>query len=174
MTDGQEKMLIIIGWTLVAILTWVCFIFFTRIVLSYFQTMFAKTYKPSGQATDLRFSDLPEIYGYVPQVKLFGSNYPALICDISTIDENLIGWSDPRFSYDRHNLIFDVPGVRQKVMKRRQSLLRSASRDGEEEKGRKASIFSIVCDWPPSPEGDGDKVSGSMAKMDEKAEDEGI
>ena len=174
MTDGQEKMLIIIGWTFVAILIWVCFIFFSRIVLSYFRTMFAKTYKPSGRATDLRFSDLPEIYGYVPQVKLFGSNYPALICDISTIDENLIGWIDPAYSYDRHNMIFDVPGVRQKVMKHRQSLMRSASRDGEEEKGRKASIFSIVCDWPPAPEENEDEELHFDTKMDEKAEDEGI
>ena len=187
MTDGQQTMQIILGWTLVAIFICVVFVYVDRIVIAYIRETFFKSYKPIGKATDHRFSDLPEIFGYVPMVKLFGSNYPALIADISTIDPGLIGWSDPLHSYDRHNMIFDVPGMRKKIIQRRRSLARGERDYGEEERGRKASIFSIVCDWPPPPipplieDDDGglnvkeDPAEAEEAALvDTVAEDEGI
>lgn len=40
-----------------------------------------------------------------------GYAYPFLLCDVDSIDPELIGWTDPYSSFDSHNLIFDVPKI---------------------------------------------------------------
>lgn len=54
---------------------------------------------------------LGEIYAYIPQVRVKGFSFPMLACDISAIDENLIGWRDELGGYDVHNLIHDVYAI---------------------------------------------------------------
>ena len=59
---------------------------------------------------DDRFSEVKEIFGYVPQMKVNGFQYPFLLADIKSLnDKDLIGWdkeSDP--SYDTQNLVNDI------------------------------------------------------------------
>lgn len=49
--------------------------------------------------------------GYIPQVKIPGFAFPLLICDINDIDTRLIGWKNPRESYEHHSMIFDVHNI---------------------------------------------------------------
>lgn len=57
--------------------------------------------------------------GYIPQANVTGNPFPILLCDVDSINPELIGWADPYSSYDRHNIIFDTPKVAQ--MKRTQN-----------------------------------------------------
>lgn len=72
--------------------------------------------QPRGEPTDICFSQVEEKLGYpvsafIPQISLPQFEYPLLACDISEIDQNLIGWEDSANGMDVHNLIHDVPGL---------------------------------------------------------------
>jgi len=83
---------------------------------------------------DLRvkgFSEYLDIYGYIPQIKMDGALFPCLLCDVSKIDQELIGWEDTMdVEKKSHNAIYDIPGL--------------AERD--------ESLFSIVKQWTPDDE----------------------
>ncbi len=49
------------------------------------------------------------MYGYVPQVKLGGFQYPILLCDVSELKANLIGWNKKDGDYESFNIIYSVP-----------------------------------------------------------------
>ena len=77
--------------------------------------MFVVT-QPCGDATNIGFSEVEEklgyaIFAYVPQISLPQFEYPLLACDISEIDQNLIGWEDSANGMNAHNLIYDIPGL---------------------------------------------------------------
>jgi hypothetical protein len=55
-----------------------------------------------------------EIFAYVPQVKIAQASFPLLVCDVSKLDPELLGWNDPYLGIDAHNLILDVPGLAEK------------------------------------------------------------
>jgi hypothetical protein len=40
------------------------------------------------------FRDVPDIDGYIPQIKIPGYLTPTLLCDIDHISESLIGWKE--------------------------------------------------------------------------------
>ena len=65
--------------------------------------------QPQGECQHIDFSSNPEIFAYVPQIKLPSQPFPYLVCDIDDIDQGLIGWNNPAHSYDFYNLIYDVP-----------------------------------------------------------------
>ena len=72
--------------------------------------------QPDGADQGISFSSithLDELHGYVPQVKDEGFVFPMLVCDISGIDDNLIGWKDTVRGYSPHNLIDDVQAITQ-------------------------------------------------------------
>ena len=56
---------------------------------------------------DDRFSEVKEIFGYVPQMKVNGFQYPFLLCNIKGLcDKDLIGWDkETDTSYDSQNLV---------------------------------------------------------------------
>ena len=59
----------------------------------------------SGKA----FSQVPEIYAYVPQAHVPGLLYPQLICEIDRNQWEFVGWVDPNNrDYRQHNMIYDV------------------------------------------------------------------
>ena len=78
------------------------------------------------QASTEGFSEVFEIFAYVPQVKVVGFPMPLLICNVNDIDRQLIGWNDPKFGVNAHNVIYDLPGL-----------------------ADKPGIFSEVYHWPP-------------------------
>jgi len=76
----------------------------------------------------------------VPQIKVGGFPFPCLACDIDRIDQSLIGWNDPAHSYDKHNLIFDVPWKGMPRKKLIQSNTRGTAVILEQEEYTEASI----------------------------------
>jgi len=78
--------------------------------LSFFLQSFPKP-RPS-----VTFSEVDDIFGYVPQAMVSGALFPTLLCDISKIDQELVGWDDPDDpTKDSHNAIFDLPGLVEKA-----------------------------------------------------------
>jgi len=55
---------------------------------------------------NVRFSEINEKYGYVPQVQVNGFLHPLLICDISDINNELIGW---KYDFESNNLMYAIP-----------------------------------------------------------------
>lgn len=48
----------------------------------------------------------------MPQVHISGALFNTLICDVSDVDPNIVGWDDPSdFEKVSHNAIHDVPGL---------------------------------------------------------------
>eukprot|EP00814_Leptocylindrus_danicus_P011095 CAMPEP_0116013814 /NCGR_PEP_ID=MMETSP0321-20121206/5937_1 /TAXON_ID=163516 /ORGANISM="Leptocylindrus danicus var. danicus, Strain B650" /LENGTH=226 /DNA_ID=CAMNT_0003483409 /DNA_START=253 /DNA_END=930 /DNA_ORIENTATION=+ len=66
-------------------------------------------YEPPGQVQNIDFSSVNEIFGYVPQAKLPEFDHPLLLCDVDEVDHGLIGYDLRNQSYDRYNIIYDVP-----------------------------------------------------------------
>lgn len=55
---------------------------------------------------------------YVPQFDVGNFSYPVIACDVDKLNTEWIGWKDAQDeTYDKHNLIYDVP---YEGMKRRQ------------------------------------------------------
>lgn len=160
MTTGQEQGLRFLGWTSVVILVFVGLTFFNKIVVVWFRQIFTNYYKPHGVAMDEHFSQVKEIYGYVPQKKIEGFPFPSLLCDVKEIDEGLIGWTDPNNSYDHHNLIFAVPKIvrryRGRIVDNKFIAVRGNYDDDDNDDGEEEDddypIFSIVKNWPPEEE----------------------
>jgi hypothetical protein len=63
-------------------------------------SLFRGVHAPNGQKQQIDFSCVPEIFLYVPQIKLKAFPFPFLACNIDTLDQEFIGWSDPSNSYD--------------------------------------------------------------------------
>lgn len=109
MTEEQETLSTIYGYTSMAALIAFLVIAFGGTIVNFLIRFFKGTYKPQGADQSIDFSSVPDIDGYVPQVKVSSSFFPLLACDVDDIDTSLIGWNDPGTSYDEYNLIFDVP-----------------------------------------------------------------
>ena len=129
-----------------------------------------------GKLQNIDFSNVGEIFGYVPQIGVAELIHPLLLCDLDMMENtNLIGFDlhDSNFgkkdsvqSYDYHNVIFDSPYV---GMKRGRHLT-EANKDSNgfihsptevPEKQRTTPIFATVKYWPPSwtfDVGDGDDL----------------
>lgn len=126
------------AWTCVAMLSLVCATVFYKIVKNNIFPLFCNWYSPVGKATDFKFSNVKEIFGYVPQMQVPGYLFPFVLCDVDSIDKQLIGWSAYDDSFDSYNLIFDVPKVCEDMAKKR-----------EGEDGEKHYLFSTVKSWTP-------------------------
>jgi len=143
MSPEQERWSTVLGWTSIAILAIVCLLFFNRIVLTNLRAIFFKTYKPSRKALADKFSEVENIDGYIPQVRIPGHPFPKLLCYVDKIDTSLVGWKDPYRSFDEHNLIFDVPKMANAVARMRSEGLDTA--DDSVVHGNQ--LFSTVKTW---------------------------
>jgi hypothetical protein len=117
MTEGQTDATSLLGWTSVVIIAVSVTIILRRLFFNTLRTFLFKPYRPMGEASEKRFSEVKEIYGYVPQVEDYGFEYPLIACDISDINPELLSWSDPSsvFPFDEHNIMYDVPGLLDEV-----------------------------------------------------------
>jgi len=129
MSYGQS-FAFIFGWTSVVVIIFVILVYLNAIRKACYLLMFGGFVshdKPSVNG----FSEVEDLYGYIPQFKLKGALFPTLLCDISSIGENLIDWednSDP--SKQSHNAIYDIPGL-------------FGTKDAE------GGVLSVVKQWPP-------------------------
>jgi len=125
MDADQENISWLFGWTSVFALILAGLIFLKRVVLRFVRYMFFRQYIPSGKTGAKGFSDVKEIFSYVPQVRVPGLPMPLLVCNVNNIDRELIGWDDPKHGVNAHNVLYDIPAI------------------GEKE------IFSEIKHWPP-------------------------
>ena len=156
MTESQELLVTIFGWTSLAALVIFVLVVFGNAIANTVRMLFSGEVQNYGVDQKIDFSSIQEISGYIPQVKVGGFLFPFLATDTDNIDKDfLIGWKDPHGTYDDWNLIYDV---KYKGMKRR----RTQDGDGAEQSGdssgygeSKAShvperpIFSLCRHYPP-------------------------
>jgi len=110
-TDSQESFSTFYRWVCVIVLLLVSVTLFFKIAINFVISLFCERCQSSAEVMNNTFSDIPERVGYVPKVNIPGYNFPFLICNIDNIDESLVGWWDPKKSYDHNNMMFDVPTV---------------------------------------------------------------
>ena len=120
MSESQELLVTIFGWSSLAALIIFVLVVFGNAIMNAFRALFSGESQDHGVDQKIDFSSNQEISGYIPQVnKVGGFLFPFLATDTDSIDEDfLIGWKDPRSTYDNWNLIYDV---KYKGMKRRRT-----------------------------------------------------
>ncbi len=72
------------------------------------------TYEPDGKDQFLKFYEVmhhEEVQAYIPQIIENGFEYPLIACDISDIEECLLGWHDHIYGFGRHNLTNDLKEI---------------------------------------------------------------
>jgi hypothetical protein len=95
MTDDQESISDIFGWTTVGV--------FGIVLMSFawgwfgaIRDLFRGTYDPTGKDQGVHFSDVPSICAYIPEVGSPVFSYPLLACNIDHIDKELLAWTVSR------------------------------------------------------------------------------
>ena len=138
MSPSQLKFAPIYGWCCVGVVVLVGATFLFRMFLKFILPLFSRTYKLQGKPMEEAFSEVHEICGYVPNVIIPGYLFPFLLCDVSNIDNELIGWTgfDSEKS-DLKNLIDDMPLVLRRT-KSKKNLQNSNPR------------FSQIMSWAPT------------------------
>lgn len=114
MTEGQETLTSMYGWTSVLVILIASFQFLRINVIPWVCSLYESTYQPDGMDQGIAFSKVvhrKEVHGYVPQTRVPGFLFPLLACDIDGIDEDLIGWSDKGHGYEPHSLLRDVEAI---------------------------------------------------------------
>lgn len=134
MTESQETLTSLYGWTSVVVMVIAFYAFIRNNVIPFFRSLYESTYEPDGMEQGIDFSEvthLDEVHGYIPQVKVKGILFPFLACNIDGIDEDLIGWKDKEKGYISHSLVHDLDTITDcKTLH---------------------PVFSIVQQWNPNP-----------------------
>lgn len=107
MTEDQEILTDVYGWTVVGIMV--------LIILSFisgwweaFMSLFKGSYVARGDDQGINFSDVPSISTFVPQVESPVYAYPLLACSVDDIDDELLDWTDPDRPYSFYDLTKDA------------------------------------------------------------------
>jgi len=137
MSEIQLKFLPIYARSCIGIISAVGAIVAFRFFIKFALPLFSRTrYMSQGRANEEAFSDVHEIVGYIPHVTIPGHAFPFLMCDITHIDDELIGWQ--RDNVNGFNTLID-----------------------KSQKNRMAEnpAFSQVMHWPPSDANSSPKVA---------------
>ncbi|CAB9508020.1 protease [Seminavis robusta] len=114
MSESQETITALYGWTSVVVLL-IGVVFFARhTIIPAIRSIYESTYEPDGMDQGIDFSsvkDREELHGYIPQVRVPGFVFPLLACDITSVHDDLIGWKDPKNGFVPHNLVQDVERI---------------------------------------------------------------
>lgn len=128
MQHGQE-FAVVFGWTSIAVILGVIVIYLNAI-RKHLKSLLFGGYVSHDKPGNQGFTEVGGIYGYIPQIKLPGTLFPTLFCDVGAISEDLINWEDPSDpEKNSHNAIYDIPGLA--------------------DKGPNDSVFSVVKEWRP-------------------------
>jgi hypothetical protein len=130
MTEDQELICDIFGWSSVGVVVVVVFSFLYKWYSS-FLDFFRGSYEPCGEDMGINFSDVPSISSYIPEVQSPVISYPLLACHIDRIDTELLEWTDP----DRPHAFYDLT-------KDADVLLRGTDVSSK-------VVFSQIAHWPP-------------------------
>lgn len=86
MTDSQETLTTIYGWTSVAVVVVFIVAFFGIAISRFLISWFRGVHEPEGQNQNIDYSSNVEIDAYVPMIKKGGFQFPFLACDIDNVD----------------------------------------------------------------------------------------
>ena len=137
MTDDQETMTRLWGWTSIAVIVLVLLkIGHARIRALVHQ--FRGRYKPVGDNQNINFSEVPSTTLYTPQVQSSVFSYPLLAYKVKGIDPEKIGGTDPDRPLDYYDLTKDAD-----------VLLHGTDVSSK-------TVFSRVFHWPPPLDEDDD------------------
>jgi hypothetical protein len=130
MTDQQEKVTNLYGWTAVAVMGlvagWLAFQ-----ILNAIRSMFYDSYTARGKDMGIDFSNVRSISAYIPQVESTVFSYPLLACNVDSLDEELFEWNDP----DRPMSFYDLTKDAEVLL------------SGIDVSGKK--VFSHIKHWSP-------------------------
>ena len=130
MSTEQAQVATVLGKASVAVIAVVVLVWLSFVLRALYRFFFGRGYC-SDETSDQGFSEIHDIYGYIPQFKLSGALFPTLVCDTSEVSYDLIDFHDPTDpSFKSHNAAHDVPGL--------------VHRDHAK------SLFSIVREWKPN------------------------
>jgi len=111
MTESQATITGLYAWTAVVMVGAGIFFAVKENMLPYLEGVFRSTYEPDGADQKIPFSSvkhLAEVMAYVPQLRLPGFSHPLLVCDISRIDPDVIGWKDEDRGFLQHSLFHEA------------------------------------------------------------------
>lgn len=126
MTDEQE-FTSVYSWTSAILVAGVVIIFVYNAIVRKAKNFFFASYKERSAMSSKGFTEIEDIFGYVPQARLAGYPFPILLCDITNIERGLVGWNDPDENFGEHNVVYDLDVFME---------------DG------KGSLFSSISHWP--------------------------
>jgi len=144
MTEEQEIITNIYGWSSVGVIAIVAIVFMSGWVDS-FMSLFRSSYDAVGDDMNVPFSEVPSISAYIPQVESTMFAYPLLATSCDGIDEELYDWNDPDRPFEFYDLTKDAD-----------KLLRGMDVSHK-------VVFSLVRHWPPT---------GSSNNTEQSDEDE--
>lgn len=107
MTDAQEEVVNIHGWTSIAIIC-LALAYFGMVIIRRLRNIFKSSYKECGEDQNIKFADVESKAAYVPQVYSSVFSFPLLACDSSSIDEELYDWTDPDRPHEYYDLTKDA------------------------------------------------------------------
>lgn len=110
MTEDQEQIVRVYGWTCVAFLIGVILVFVFRFIRAGLRAV-KSDYSPVGKDMKIPFTEVPSIDSYIPQVISSEFAYPLILCDISNIDEELFSWVDHDKPHSYYDISKDVSAV---------------------------------------------------------------
>eukprot|EP00592_Proboscia_alata_P021321 CAMPEP_0194418704 /NCGR_PEP_ID=MMETSP0176-20130528/17880_1 /TAXON_ID=216777 /ORGANISM="Proboscia alata, Strain PI-D3" /LENGTH=266 /DNA_ID=CAMNT_0039225345 /DNA_START=31 /DNA_END=831 /DNA_ORIENTATION=+ len=130
MTDEQEMVTSLFGWTSIGIVVLILSSFIHRFFM-YLKAMYHSSYESCGDDQFMDYSTLDSVDAYIPQVKSPAFTYPLIACNISKNDMARLSWNDPDQSHGYYQLSNDVPKI-----------LRSKDFTSK-------TLFSSFTYWPP-------------------------
>jgi len=131
MSDDQQTITNLFGWTSVAVLVIIC-LWYIRLMFDRISEFFESSYESCGDDMGISFSDVEARSTYIAQVLSPEFPYPLIICNCSDIDDELFDWESHK-PYDYYNVTLDVIDI-----------LNVDNNSIELEK----NVFSIVKHWP--------------------------
>jgi len=135
MTTEQERLILVYGTFAYAVTGGILAV--TIVIIGfYMHTYYVASYKPTGDAQDIPYSEVESRKAYIPQVKSDAFAFPFLACPVANIrDCDLFDWKDPQKpTYDYYDITEDS----------RQLLI-----DNDKQIDRSLAVFSQMLYCPP-------------------------
>jgi hypothetical protein len=107
MSDEQEILVDIFGWTSLVFLGFAA-LFIVFLVVKSVLNMFTAKHVSCGEDQGIPFSQVPSISTFVPQVESSLYSYPLLACHSNGVDVDLFDWTDPERPHSYYDLTEDA------------------------------------------------------------------